>query len=122
MPELPGETSLLLDGICPFVGPGPVFESSWDLTGALQVLYNNPSLSADVIKPSIHIGDMAITTTIYNGLVSHYPYGRLLVYNVRQEEVWLLEDHKSALVYFAQFDPANSTGCAFEDGGGVSVY
>ena len=62
VPELPGPTTLLLDGFCPFVGPGPVFESSWDLKGALQILYDNPALSADVIRPNIEIGDTAITT------------------------------------------------------------
>ncbi len=122
VPELSGPTTLLLDGLCPFVGPGPVFESSWDLKGALQILYSNPALSADVIKPNIHIGDTAITTTLYDTLVSHYPYGPLLVYNARQEKVWLLEDHQSALDYFARFDPAKSADCTFEDGGGVSVY
>jgi hypothetical protein len=88
----------------------------------LQILYDDPSLIADVIKPNVHIGDTAITTTLYDTLISRYPYGRLLVCNVRQEKVWVLEDHRSALDYFARFDPVKSAGCTFGDGGGVSVY
>jgi hypothetical protein len=122
IPELSGPTTLLLDGICPFVGPGPVFESSWDITGALQILYDNTALSADVIKPNVKVGETAITTTLYNWHVRRYPYGRLLVYNVREEKVWLLEDQRAALDYFARFDPAKTAGCRFEDGNGVSVY
>ena len=121
IPALPGATTLLLDGFCPFVGPGPVFESSWDLKGALQMLYGNPLISADVIKPNVLIGKSAITTTIYRES-NHYPYGRLLIYNVREQRAWLLEDLQAALDYFARFDPAKSAGCRFEDGGGVSVY
>jgi hypothetical protein len=122
VPELPAHTTLLLDGVCPFVGPGPVFESSWDLRGALQILYDDPSLQADVIKPNVRIGETAITTTLYDTLQRRYPYGRLLVYNVRQGKTWRLTDRQAAIAYFSEFDPAESAGCAFEDGGGVRVY
>lgn len=122
LPELPGATTLLLDGICPFVGPGPVFESSWDLKGALQIHYGNLEINADIIKPNVHIGDTGIRTTLYGTLMEHYPYGQLLVYNAREDKTWLLEDHSEALDYFARFNPATSTGCTFEDGGGVSVF
>jgi hypothetical protein len=122
LPELPGATTLLLDGICPFVGPGPVFESSLDLKGALQIHYGNPAISADVIKSNVQISDTGITTTLYDTLVEHYRYGRLLVYNAREDKTWLLEDHRAALDYFTRFNPATSAGCTFEDGGGVSVF
>jgi len=122
LPELPAHTTLLLDGVCPFVGPGPVFESFWDLRGALQILYADPSLQADVVKPNVRVGESAITTTLYDTLLRHYPYGRLLVYNVRQGKAWQLTDYPSALGYFSAFDPTDSAGCVFEDGGGVRVY
>jgi len=121
VPKLVGPTTVLLDGVCPFVGPAPVFESPWDLEGALQIVYGNAALNADVIKPNVRIGQTAITTEIYRFL-NDYPYGDLLVYNVRERRTWVLDDHRAAGDYFARHDPAKSSGCRFEDGGGVSVY
>lgn len=73
-------------------------------------------------NPTSRFGDTGITTTIYDTIVSHHLYGRLLVYNARQKETWLLENKQAADDYFARFDPAKTAGCEFEDGGGVSVY
>ena len=35
LPALDRGTVLLLDGVCPYAGPGIVFETNWDVTGAL---------------------------------------------------------------------------------------
>ena len=36
LPALGPGTAIVLDGACPYVGPGMVFESNWDLAGALE--------------------------------------------------------------------------------------
>src|SRR5262249_18599450 len=44
---LPTGGVLLLDGFCRYIGPAPVFETDWDSTGALQIVYGNETFSAD---------------------------------------------------------------------------
>ncbi len=48
IPELPSGSTVLVHGICPYVGPAIVFESYWDVAGAVQVRYRDPTLEADV--------------------------------------------------------------------------
>ncbi len=37
VPALPPYSTLLLDGVCPYRGPGTVFETDWDVSGMLQL-------------------------------------------------------------------------------------
>ncbi len=38
VPPLPSASTVLVDGICPYHGPAVVFESYWDLKGALALV------------------------------------------------------------------------------------
>jgi hypothetical protein len=81
LPQLPSHAIVLLDGVCPYLGPAIVFESSWDLRGALQVVYHDPSLQADVTTGRFSIGPDSVSTGIYN-VSSSYRYGEdLFVFN-----------------------------------------
>ncbi|MDI6772973.1 MAG: hypothetical protein QME77_10375 [bacterium] len=62
IPTLPSHSTLILDEVCPYVGPGIVFESSWDLTGALRMLYGDMTLQADVTSARLGVGKDGITT------------------------------------------------------------
>ncbi|MEQ8966130.1 MAG: hypothetical protein RID91_09915 [Azospirillaceae bacterium] len=121
IPDPPPGTAILVDGICPYIGPAPVFESSWDLAGALQIRHGDPSLRADVIKPSTRIGPGGLTTTQYGGFFERYPYGPLIVVDGATGAAAWLEDAAAARAWFerAGRDPAS---CVFTDGGGVPVY
>jgi len=40
--------TVVLDGVCPEIGPGGVFAASYDLTGELQARYHDPTIRAPV--------------------------------------------------------------------------
>jgi hypothetical protein len=102
LPELTPDSTLILDGACPYVGPAIVFESPWDLAGALAILYHNQSrsLKADVVTRNVQVEPTGISTTIYN-MRQFYPYsGKLLIYNDRLRIVRPLTDVVAARLYF----------------------
>jgi hypothetical protein len=100
VPALPARATLLLDGFCSYVGPGIVFETFWDVSGALQILYKDRNLHGDVLKPTARITNDGIVTFIYAEKL-HYSYSDLWVYNVRLETAHQLIDADTAERYFA---------------------
>ena len=87
LPEIPPGTTVILHGVCPYLGPAPVFESPWDLTGALQVGYRDPTLQGDVTTGHFSIGQDAISTRIYD-ISKSYHYGPdLLLFDHQQKTV-----------------------------------
>jgi hypothetical protein len=107
-PSLPLRTTLILDGVCPYVGPAIVFESGWDLRGALRLMYRDPSIEADVATTRMVVAPQELTTEIY-GIVYRYPFrDGLLVYDHRRGRAYPLTDSEAARRYFAArpFSPA----------------
>ena len=95
-PALPPDSSLILDGVCPYVGPAIVFEAHWDLAGALQLIYRDATLKANVVTPRMRIEADALSFTLYNR-PTRYPYSpRLLVYDARSGEAQPLPDRDTA--------------------------
>ena len=88
VPKMQPGTTFILHEVCPYIGPAIVFESSWDLAGALQILYRDRSLRADVIAGDFSIGGDALSTQLY-GKSYFYPYGDNL----------LLFDHSTKTVH-----------------------
>lgn len=124
-PTLPPETTLLLDGVCPYVGPAIVFESNWDLAGALRLLYRDWSLRADVVTPHLTVTEQGIATSLYHGSIqASYPYDdRLFVYHRVRRTSHPLPDAESARAYFAGFNPDRDSGCPRgREGEGVPVF
>ena len=120
-PTLPAHSTLLLDGVCPYVGPAIVFEANWDLAGALQTLYGEPTLKADVVTPRLSVTAEGIETTIYQQ-PTRYPYAReLFVYHARTGGVYPLLDEASARAYFGA--PGRAPDCpAGQEGIGVRLF
>ena len=82
-------TTLLLDGVCSYVGPAPVFECDWDFTGALTVLYPNRSLKGDVLKNQTKFLPSGVRTMWY--WPNTYAYGeKLLIYDYANKELYPL--------------------------------
>ena len=101
-PELPPRSTLLLDGVCPYIGPAIVFEANWDLTGALQVHYRDRTLAANVVSPRLTAGDDGITATIY-GQPTHYPYSSsLFAYHAGTGLVQPLPDAATARAWLSR--------------------
>jgi hypothetical protein len=120
-PTLPRHSTLLLDGMCPYVGPAVVFEANWDLAGALQTLYRDLTVKADIVTPRLTVTDDAIVTTIYQRPTT-YPYGPdLFVYRADTGAVHPLTDAAVARAYFAESTQAASCPPA-QEGVGVRLF
>ena len=121
LPTMPPDSTLILDGVCPYVGPAIVFEADWDLAGALQVMYGDPTLAANVVTPRLRIGEDGLSFTLYNQ-PTRYPYSsRLFVYDARTGEVQRIPNKESAGAYFANSRGAWSCPPGHE-GIGVDVF
>ena len=122
--EFPGPGSPIIDGVCPYVGPAVVFESSWDLTGALQVLYGQYGLNADIMTPSMTVTDSGLVGSIYFGtIVTKYPYARMSIFNVPRGLRVSVRDATDVRRYLDEYNPDRSSGCAIGTAGeGVPVF
>jgi hypothetical protein len=119
---LPSGSTVILDGVCRYVGPAIVFESSWDLQGALRIAYRDSTLHADVVSPDLRVERDGLHTVIY-GQDSRYPYERLIVLDARRGVPHPVPDEPAARSYFAQFNPDRTSGCpAGHPGHGVRVF
>ncbi|HET7694709.1 MAG TPA: hypothetical protein VFK57_03310 [Vicinamibacterales bacterium] len=99
---LPPQSTLLLDGVCPYVGPAIVFEADWDFTGALQVYYRTRSAAANVVTPRMTAEDEGIAASIY-GQPKRYPYSpSLFAYHAGSGTVQPLPDRETARAWLAR--------------------
>lgn len=121
-PTLPPRANVLLDGVCAYDGPGIVFESSWDLAGALAVHYRTDDLRADVVTPLMKVEDDSVRVRHY-GFRNAYPYGpATLLYRHGENRVVPLTSAAVARAHFARANPDLSNGCpTFQTGHGVTV-
>jgi hypothetical protein len=144
-PTLPGGSTLILDGICPTVGPAPVFNSSWDLTGALQLMYRDRTLRANVVPGLERQGDVVqgavdpeghsqnpppklkVTSDgveiINSGYPARYTYGPgLIIYNIAQDTDRRIGDQQAAEDYFKNVS-SNLNNCpAINESVGVPIF
>jgi len=111
VPRLPPGADLLLDGVCPYVGPAPVFETWWDMTGALRILYADPTLGGDVVTPRLSLREDGAYTRVYGDLRGPYPYEQLLVFNVARQALEPLPGPFVARRYFQENNPTGNGRC-----------
>lgn len=119
---LPPETTVLLDGLCPYIGPGVVFETQWDVAAMLQLEYGDDSLLGDVVKPDTELTPAGVRTILYDDVVNVYPYGSgLRVLDVGSGRARTLNTRAAAEGYFAGSDMGAS--CApGEEGYGARIF
>jgi hypothetical protein len=105
LPQDPTGITVILDGTCPEVGPGIVFTSHYDLGGALQTIYREPSLEGVVITPAVTLQrhGIVLTTYVYDVIEPRfYRYAdTLVVYDARRRRLHRLPDEVTARAYFA---------------------
>jgi hypothetical protein len=114
LPSIPSGSTIVLHGVCPYEGPAVVFESSWDLAGAVKIEYGDPTLSADVTTSTMTVGSEGIRTTVYGGgsTTAFHPYGdQLLLYDHATGTVTQLADERAALDFFGSREPDEARGC-----------
>lgn len=106
LPTLPKGAVVLLDGECSYIGPGVVFESPWDLRGALWLMYGDSTVRADVVAPRLKVAPDGVH------VLDHvYPYDRLMIFDMRRRAVERIPDAAAADAYFARFNPDRTSGC-----------
>jgi hypothetical protein len=110
-PALEPESRVFLDGMCPYIGPGIIFEAEWDLTGALRIAYGDHTLHADVVNPLLKIRPEGIYTELYFNDIIFHPYEKLWVYNRQHGVVVPLRDAAAAERYFERYNPTLDSGC-----------
>jgi hypothetical protein len=118
----PSRTTLMLGGICSYYGPAIVFESDWDLSGALRLHYGDRTLSADVLRPSLyHVTDSGLATFLYEG-EDDYEFGSYLrVYDYRRKTSYELPDRDVTLRLFHD-SPLDADCPPGMEGVGVRVF
>jgi hypothetical protein len=112
MPDLPSRTTVLVSGVCPYVGPAVVFETWWDTSGILQVLYNDQTLEGDVTTGEVMIKSRGIRTSVYGERFHRYG-PRLILFQHRRGDAVPLVDAKVARHHLstgAQDCPASIPG------------
>ena len=108
---------VMLDGVCPYVGPAPVFETSWDFTGALRLTYGDQSLRGDVITPTTEVRTDGLYTRIYHFTEGPYRYRDLVIFNAQRMTTYTVPDARAADAYFRAFNPDRSSGCPWSTAG-----
>ena len=109
LPENPDRMTVILDGACPEVGPGIVFDVFYDLGGALQTIYRDATIQGAEITPIFNIQSrgLVLTTHVYNYEGSLlYPYDRrLVIFDSRHRKLHSLANARDARAYFASRQP-----------------
>lgn len=122
--SLPSGSVLLLDGFCRYIGPGIVFETDWDSTGAIRLLLGDNSLTGDVVSPNLRLRDATVQTTIYGGEEGNYPYGNhLFVFNMQRKTLTSWPSKEVAIANLGATNPSQDSGCpAGKEGIGTKVF
>jgi hypothetical protein len=122
IPKLPVGSTFILDGVCPYIGPAIVFESSWDLAGSLAAIYSDQTLRADVVTPTMKVKEDGIHQWLY-GEEHRYPYDNLFVYHFAQKSLHKLNDAESARTYFRSSNSHLQQNCPQSyEGHGVRIF
>jgi hypothetical protein len=103
IPSLPSSSTVVLDGVCPEIGPAVVFADQWDLRGALALAYHDPSLAADAATESLRAGSRRLElemTFLDDRSTRTYSYGpHLFLYDFPRRTLHVLRDRTEAARY-----------------------
>jgi hypothetical protein len=100
LPAPSSGATILLDGFCPYAGPGVVFETKWDVSGMLRLYYGDNSLQGDVLSRSSRATEEGLRTILYDDVINVYPYGdKLFVVRPLQALVTTLSSRAAAEAY-----------------------
>lgn len=105
-------TTVILDGVCPEIGPAVVFADESDFRNALRLERGDYSLAGDVAAEGLRADRRGLTLDMRifdKRSVRTYPYGRgLAVYDSREGRLHAIPDRRSARAYV---DSRPALGC-----------
>lgn len=105
-PSLPPSSTVVLDGVCPEIGPAVVFADQWDLRGALALAYDDPSLAADAATEALRAGSQRLElemTFLDDRSTRTYAYGpHLFIYDFPRRTLHVLRDRSDAAGYVSE--------------------
>jgi hypothetical protein len=126
--DLPPNSNVLLDGMCRWHGPTPVFETWWDVTGRLKILTGDPTIRGDVIWPNLQLTDAGLKRLRGEGTEEEsyydawvYEPGSTYVYRV-DTNTWLPIETYDQLVAYLETSPNRNTPCEGFDGQGQTIF
>lgn len=124
VPQLPHSSVLLLDGFCRYVGPGAIFDTDWDTTGALRLLTGDTTVRGDVMSNDLAAEKDAVRATVPDEDQRTYFYGsRLYIYNVRTSRFSELKDSRTAEEYFRPENRPAMEQCPYgHEGRGTAIF
>src|SRR5205823_5421901 len=78
--DVPPQSFVMLDNVCPYYGPAVIFEAPWDVSGALSLALGK-TIRGDAVSPRMSLHRTGLATSIY-GEPAFYPFGpNLYVYD-----------------------------------------
>jgi hypothetical protein len=96
-------SAVVLDGVCPEIGPAVVFGDEWDSRNALRLAYQDPSITADTATAGLYAGarKLRLEMIFLGGRSTRaYAYGpRLFVYNFPRRRLYVIRNRNEALRY-----------------------
>jgi hypothetical protein len=99
--DVPANSTVILDGVCPYHGPAVVFEENWDVSGAFTLALGR-AITGEVVTSRMSPARNALVTSIYKQW-SSYPYGnQLYIFNPSMHRLYRITDNQAATRYFAQ--------------------
>ena len=104
---VPPGSSIMLSGLCAWVGPGIIFEADWDTTGALAILYQDDTVKGDLMRSWVKVTEQGIQP---KGDTIH-SFASLYVYDVRSREVHRISDETTASYYVEKSTRDDVNGC-----------
>ena len=121
LPVLPPETTILLDGLCPNIGPALVFDSAWDFGAALRLAYRDRTITGDVLSPMTRSDSAGVYNVVYGDTNRHLYSDHLIVLDYGSGNVSHLYNEPMASAYLDQI--AARWSCpASQESKGVEVF
>jgi hypothetical protein len=105
LPPDPSGSTVLLDGVCPEIGPGVVYYGTYDFEAALQTRYRDRSIHGTLLTDDVRAtrAGLDIGTTWLRTERRLVPYDRrLLVYDSVRGSARRITDRRAALEYLGE--------------------
>ena len=119
--ELRDGDTVLIYGLCPYVGPAAVLRSPDD-TGPRLMIASGTDVTGDLIQPDTRLTPAAIRTNHYDRLKGRYPYRAVVIVDLPRRASARIEAFADAQRFFAAHPIRASSRCGYVQGRGAPFY